>query len=250
MTQTEYKGSLFKRLLRHQVKVGEEMAADPANANLPELALRVTTLDSHWFTQLCTVCGNKFREGDRVRVCPDCGRAYHDDAQFTLHCWQAHFASEDVICHEVKIDPRFYPDPEDLKIAKAEECTFRWDGRFPNESAENSAARDAAYKTTQPDHIMVKQFVAGLELEWRPFGLADPFKVNPGHDAIGHECPICGFKIRAGDWVVKCPCGKCETYFHQDIFRHLECWNVWNDVDGKDYCPNTGTVYGTNADGQ
>jgi hypothetical protein len=40
--------------------------------------------------------------------------------------------------------------------------------------------------------------------------------------------------------VVRCPCGQCDTYFHDDVFRHLTCWDEWNGSRGHDYCPTTG----------
>ena len=65
-------------------------------------------------------------------------------------------------------------------------------------------------------------------------------EVKQGDPIVGRKCPWCRFMIRAGDRVVKCPCGKCSAYFHNDIFRHLTCWNDWNDSKGNDYCPITG----------
>jgi len=53
------------------------------------------------------------------------------------------------------------------------------------------------------------------------------------------KCPECGYKFREGDRVVACPCG-CGAYFHDDIHRHLTCWNDWNGPKGRDYCTISG----------
>lgn len=57
---------------------------------------------------------------------------------------------------------------------------------------------------------------------------------------IGHKCPWCRFHIRIGDCVVQCPCGNCNTWFHDDLYRHLTCWNAWHGPQGNKYCPVTG----------
>ncbi|HEY4389505.1 MAG TPA: hypothetical protein VGN34_34120, partial [Ktedonobacteraceae bacterium] len=65
-----------------------------------------------------------------------------------------------------------------------------------------------------------------------------------GSPAERHKCPWCRFRVRVGDWVVACPCqSNCGTYFHQDVFRHLTCWNEWNGVTGHNFCPTTGASY-------
>lgn len=93
---------------------------------------------SPWFARYRKVCGDKLREGDRVRRCPDCGEPYHDDPRFGRHCWQLQFAG-------------------------------------------------------------------------------------------GGICNLCRALVR--------------DRLHQDVFRHLTCWNGWNGVAGKHYCPNTGIAY-------
>jgi hypothetical protein len=206
---------------------GLKMAADPANANLPELALRITTLHSAWYMDTCRVCRNKFREGDRVRLCPRCGRPHHDDAQFNLSCWQDHYG-DGGICTEGRID-RFHGH-------EIEACSYRWNGRLPD------APQSDETPEIMPAPAAVNQFVAGLRDVWRPFGDKQIYKVRPGDAMVGRNCPWCRLRIRAGDWVVSCPCG-CGTYFHEDIFRHLTCWNEWNGVEGNDYCPNTARSY-------
>ena len=58
----------LKEMLRGELMFGEKMAEDPVNANLPDLAVRVTTIYSPWYAQGCKVCHHKFREGDCLRI--------------------------------------------------------------------------------------------------------------------------------------------------------------------------------------
>ncbi len=218
------------KYLRDEIEIGIHMADDPANANLPDLAPRVTTINSPWYARTCRVCKHKFREGDRVRLCPQCDEPYHDDEQYELHCWQKKFASGQV-CTEGGID-RF----SGLEIPR---CDFTYSGPLPDE---HRPVDEQSLPHTAPATTLVVQFVGGLERVWQPFGEQHAVKVAPGDAAVGRSCPWCRFRIRAGDWVVACPCG-CGAYFHQDIFRHLTCWNEWNGVEGNDYCPITGRAY-------
>lgn len=217
----------FAAHLREEMDIGQKMAADPTNANLPDLALRITSLHSTWFMRTCRVCQNKFREGDLVRLCPRCNQAYHDDSQFNLSCWQKHF-SNGKICTEGGVD-RFSKQP-------ITPCAYQWNGRLPDTPNTPTSAE------ASPSPQTVNQFVAGLRLAWRPFGKREIHKVQIGDPIISRKCPWCRLHIRVGDWVVACPCG-CGTYFHEDIFRHLTCWNEWNGVEGHKHCPNTGHTY-------
>jgi hypothetical protein len=79
--------------LREEIQLGVKMAVDPVNATLPPLAARVTTIYSHWFSAPCRVCRHPFRSGDRVRLCPQCEVAYHDDPHFGLNCWHVRFGA-------------------------------------------------------------------------------------------------------------------------------------------------------------
>ena len=158
---------------RAEIDLGIASSRDPVNAFLPDLHPRTTTIYSPWYTRTCPVCGHKFREGDRVRLCPGvegkpCGQAYHDDAHYDLRCWPERFKGGQV-CKKGGYD------------------------RF--------AGRD----------------VAGCSFTW-------------SGEPADHD----------GAHVVKCPCGRCETYFHDDIYRRLECWNQWNGSQGLFYCPTTG----------
>lgn len=218
----------FQQQLRHAFEAGFDMSVDPTNANLPPLALRVTTLTSPWFMNNCPVCQNQFREGDLVRLCPRCEKPYHDDPQFNLHCWTKKFGAGEICTPETR-DLRFSP-----KIEPA--CYYTWDGLLP-ESGEIYQTPAASLSAES-----VNQFVAGLRASWPTFGDKQIYKVQPGDRMVSRICPWCRLRIRAGDWVVECPCG-CGTYFHEDIFRHLTCWNEWNGVEGNMHCPNTGRSY-------
>lgn len=217
---------LLRAHLRVEIDAGIAASRDPKNAGLPDLHARVTTIYSPWYTRTCPECKHKFREGDRVRLCPQCGQAYHDDDHYDLHCWQEHFADGSV-CRPDRRDPihgRHIPG-----------CDYRWSGKFPDEEAET----DDATSSTRITEVTA-QFMSGLENVWSPFGEEDLFEVAADDPIVGHNCPWCRFQIRAGDRVVKCPCGECNTYFHDDVFRHLICWNEWNGSGGNDYCPTSG----------
>ena len=210
------------------------MAKDPVNANLPDLAIRMTTVYSPWYARTCAVCKHKFREGDMVRVCPKCSQPYHEDGQYGLHCWHKHFDSGR-ICTRGGVD-RFSEAQREIP-----RCEYVWP-----ESSEKPAraCHDAGDRQphVSPQAPLATQFVTGLEKVWKPFGEHKIEKVPFDSPAVGRNCPWCRFRIRAGDWVVECPC-KCGTYFHQDIFRHLTCWNEWNGVEGNEHCPVTGLKF-------
>ncbi len=226
--------SLFLHKLRAELEAGEVMAADPENAALPDLALRTTTLRSRWYARTCRECRLKFREGDRVRLCPRCEKPYHDDHRYELRCWPRHFASRQV-CTEGGED-RF-------SGAEIPRCDFVSTEEPLDDSLPAAATSGERVETAAaPPALLVSGFVEGLERFWRPFGEQESGQVEPGSALVGRNCPWCRFKIRAGDWVVACPCG-CGARFHQDVFRHLTCWNEWNGVEGNDYCPNTGRSY-------
>jgi uncharacterized C2H2 Zn-finger protein len=220
------------RFLRNEIDSGIAMAADPTNANLPDLAIRITSVNSPWYSQTCLICKHKFREGDQVRLCPQCGKAYHDDDQYDLHCWQKKFTDGE-ICTRGGVD-RF-----GRGVAR---CDFLWFGSLPEKPLIDNPDSQIAKTHVTPSVLLVTQFLHGLEQIWRPFGEQPVVKVEPGSPIVGNSCPWCRFRIRSGDWVVACPC-RCGTYFHQDVFRHLTCWNEWNGVEGNNYCPVTGRSY-------
>ncbi len=214
--QTVSSPRVIDEFFREEIDLGITMAADPDNAGLSELAIRITTMNSPWFSRTCRMCKDKFREGDLVRICPKCRGFYHDDHQYELYCWQKH-------------------------LEKSEKCRCGW--RSSDKITETSAATGELLRTCPPESI-VRQFISGVETVWRPFGEQQVLKIPSGSALIGRKCPWCRFRVRTGDWVVKCPCGtECGTFFHQDVFRHLTCWNEWNGVEGNQYCPTTGAAY-------
>ena len=234
-TKPAVRESTLTQVMRREIEQGLRLAADPRNADLVPLAIRVTTIYSPWFSALCKVCKHKFREGDRVRLCPRCDTPYHDDDEYHLRCWQNHFQGGHA-CTEGGED-RFSERPIPA-------CGYRWDGHLPDEP--NSGSSQTG-RHGSPLPALVEPFVAGLETICRPFGGLRPVQVAPGSALVGRRCPWCRFDIRAGDWVVPCPCG-CGTIFHQDVFRHFTCWNEWSGVQGKDYCPTTGRSYRESTD--
>jgi uncharacterized C2H2 Zn-finger protein len=227
--RSEHRKAILHARLREEMSAGLAASLDPENAGLPPLYRHETTIYSPWYTRACPECKHKFREGDTVRLCPRCGRVYHDDDQYQLHCWEEHFA-EDGVCRKARIDP--------ITGVPQEGCDYTWSGQFPEEGRE--AAEGPATRPTRRVARVTKQFLRGLEAFWTPFGEENVLEVSPDSPIVGHECPWCRFQIRAGDRVVKCPCGQCNTYFHDDVFRHLTCWDEWNGSQGHDYCPTTG----------
>jgi len=225
--QTVRRETALKARLREEIDAGRAASRDPDNAELPDLYARQTTIYSPWYTRTCPECKHKFREGDHARLCPVCGQAYHDDDQYELACWQDHFADGSV-CRESRTDP--------ISGVYRQGCDYRWSGIFPDESKDAEAESQPARRVFE----VTTQFLRGLENVWSSFGEEAVFEVEAGTPIVGRKCPWCRFQIRAGDRVVKCPCGDCDTYFHDDIFRHLTCWNEWNGSQGNDYCPTTG----------
>jgi len=218
--------SILKGLIAASIDLGIAASRDPVNAGLPDLALRLTTIYSPWYALYCPECRFKFREGDRVRLCPLCGQAFHDDEQYRLGCWAKHFAQGN-LCKKGRYDP--------FSETREQGCRFSWNGFFPGD---DNNVRDKEH--TERLAGVASLFLKGLERIWTPFGDAAVHEVRAGDSMIGLVCPWCDFLIRAGDHVVRCPCGKCDTYFHDDIFRHMTCWNSWNGSKGHDFCPTTG----------
>lgn len=217
----------LKARIRVEIDAGISESRDPQNAGLPDLYRRTTTMYSPWYTRACPECKHNFREGDRVLLCPRCGQAYHDDDRYNLHCWQEHFA-DGKVCKKDRYDH--------IAERQLKGCDYVWSGKLPEEEK-------AGGDETQPTRRIARvtsQFLQGLERLWKPFGEETVKEIEEGSPIVGHKCPWCRFQIRAGDRVVKCPCGDCETYFHDDIFRHLTCWDDWNGSQGNNYCPTTG----------
>lgn len=218
--------------IKLELDLGIVSSRDPTNAFLPDLHARTTTIYSAWYTRTCPVCQSKFREGDVVRLCPgvngkSCGQAYHDDMQYDLQCWKEYFHAQNV-CKKPSKD-RF--TGEDIPG-----CDFVWNGHFPDSLHKGSQEKTAQRRNER----LARQFLDGLETVWKPFGERTIIQVRKGGETVGHNCPWCRFNIRAGDHIVKCPCDKCNTYFHNDIYRHLECWNEWNGSKGLSFCPTSG----------
>ncbi|ETR70570.1 MAG: hypothetical protein OMM_03150 [Candidatus Magnetoglobus multicellularis str. Araruama] len=214
----------FFENLKKEIEEGNDDSMDPVNASLSPDYPRITTIYSKWYTRTCLVCGLKFRENDIVRLCPKCNKAYHDDDQYNLHCWQKHFANKNV-CTK--------PGYDLIDEVYRSGCSYELPDSFDNQQKiENESERIERVS---------EQFLQGLKSMWKAFGDKNVIEVKAADThIIGLKCPWCRFSIRIGDRVVKCPCNKCNTYFHNDIFRHLECWNDWNGTKGNDFCPTSG----------
>lgn len=89
-----------------------------------------------------------------------------------------------------------------------------------------------------------QQFLRGLETSWHLAGTMQLIVVQPKSPSIGKKCPICRHTVRTGDTVVRCPCGRpeCMGVFHQDVQRHLTCWDTWSVGMGRRYCAFTGAM--------
>lgn len=237
--------STLKGLIGVEMQKGITLSADPLNANLPDLSPRMTTIHSAWFGQICRVCKDKFREGDQVLLCPKCSEPFHNDSRYNLNCWQKKF-STGAKCKEGAVDDRFDQGGSDV-----ERCDFSLSSAYsaasnilPSAPVAMDGLVEMKPLQRSPDALLVKQFVGGIETMWRPFGELENIKITSEMALAGRKCPWCRFYIRVGDWVVQCPCqSNCGTFFHQDIFHHLTCWNGWNGVEGNDFCPNTGVEY-------
>ena len=202
----------FASAIRKEFNKGEKSARDPINANLPLLALHKTTLYSKWLAQVCPKCDFLFREGDRVRICPKCQQVFHDDPdRKELSCWQNQFDGPGSVC----------------------ECGqgFVWNGYLPDEQKTETNQRGNEFSAE-----IYQEILDGLSSEWVIPGKLKVLLAKEGDGAVGHICPFCAFKIRPGDRYVRCEDCK-KAYFHNDIFRHLVCWNEWKSYKGRDYCP-------------
>ncbi|HEX3641172.1 MAG TPA: hypothetical protein VHV10_07770 [Ktedonobacteraceae bacterium] len=47
-----YPKSALKQQIGAEVELGIALSADPVNANLPDLAIRITTINSPWFARI------------------------------------------------------------------------------------------------------------------------------------------------------------------------------------------------------
>lgn len=212
--------SPLEQLMAKELEKGKKMARDPQNAILRSGALRVTNHNSEWLASECFHCKFKFREEDRVRICPNCEFPLHEDGRFDLKCWSDFF-------HATKQCPRCNQEisaepPEKIKIdVKGEEVS----------------------ETLLAQNIY-EQFSAGIKIEWTMIGEGDggiePRILHSKNDPLyGTKCMICGEGIRLGDRYVQCP-GQWKCCFHADVLRHLTCWTIRFNMKNNDYCFQSG----------
>lgn len=87
-------------------------------------------------------------------------------------------------------------------------------------------------------------FLQGLHTHWQPAGATRAELVPPRSELILRRCPICRHSVRPGDTVIRCPCGRgCGGVFHQDVLRHLTCWETWSRGATRFYCAFTGAPF-------
>jgi predicted RNA-binding Zn-ribbon protein involved in translation (DUF1610 family) len=215
--------SILLQELTKEFEQGLSAAQDPENAYLPLKERRKTTIYSDWFTRKCPECGLDFREGDMVKLCPKCQKAYHSDDFFSLNCWDRHFANGQP-CRKAAYD--HFDNQYDPG------CPYQ-----PEDINQPAGQQDAQHN----DILEInQQFMKGLAVHWKSFGDLSEIKVGPNNAVVGQICQWCGSSIRPGDRVVKCPCGKCESHFHNDMYRQRSCWNEWNQSDKHNYCIQSG----------
>jgi hypothetical protein len=157
---------------RAEIDLGIASSRDPVNAFLPDLHPRTTTIYSPWYTRTCPACGHKFREGDRVRLCPGvegkpCGQAYHDDGHYDLRCWPEHFKGGQV-CKKGGFD-RF----AGRDVAG---CSFTWSGT----PVDHDGSTGQADSASQRNDVLIRHFERGLMSVWRAFGERDVLLAKPG----------------------------------------------------------------------
>ena len=211
-------------LINNELEKGIEISRDPVNAILGDLAIKTTNITSDWFADTCMVCAFTFREEDKVRLCPKCKRAIHQEPRYGLECWQNHYQQSDLCpCGEYEPSYKVKVNHEDLENVE--------DKNPESEYLDKGTIIPAIYD----------QFTNGLQKHWTPFrGEKVTIRVASRGDSVtGKKCQGCQFRIREGDRYIRC--SDCElAYFHSDVLRHLNCWNNWHGQEGRNYCPISG----------
>ena len=107
-----------------------------------------------------------------------------------------------------------------------------------------SCSIGAASAPNSPESTATREaFLRGLQAYWQPTGGVSTILVTASSPLVGRKCPICRHTVRLGDAVVLCPCGHdCGGVFHQDLLRHLSCWDGWNRVKIPTHCAFTGAA--------
>jgi len=209
--------SPMEQMMSKEVEKGIKMARDPQNAILLSGALRVTNHNSDWFDRECFYCKFKFREEDRIRICPHCDFPLHEDGRFDLKCWSDYF-------HDNNHCPRC-----NQEINNAVPATNKDEKRAPTEVS-----------TAILEQNIYQQFSSGIKTEWTMVGEGEggvePKIMHSKNDPeYGKKCMMCNEGIRLGDRFVQCP-GEWKCCFHADALRHLTCWNARFKMPKNDYC--------------
>jgi hypothetical protein len=192
--------------LKQAMLDGIEIARDPLNARItvPEES-RITTMYSFWYVQVCRVCLHTFREGDLVRPDPRYPRTLDQPGK---------------MLHE---DPRY--------------GLFCW-------SRATSHAPEKVPVPARCSQEISEAFLRGLHKHWHAAGSTPTELVTSDSPLVGRICPVCRHTVCPGDQVMQCPCAfDCGMVFHQDIARHMTCWDTWYRVGRRNYCALTNTVF-------
>lgn len=196
--------------LRNALERGMDIARDPANAHCTHPDdTRITTIFSPWLLYTCRVCHHTIRQGDLVRPDP------RVPAPNPFSPRMLHEDPANGLCCWSRDRGLLIPDKPTITAC-------------PHE------VRDA--------------FLRGLQQHWQPADVEKTVLVQPD-DAeawayVGRKCPICNHTVRPGDRVVPCPCGNgCGGVFHQDVIRHLTCWDTWNRGTRRTHCVFTEAPY-------
>jgi hypothetical protein len=181
-----------------------------------------------------------FKDGMAMARDPRNAQCRHPDEIRTTTIYSPWLLQVCQICHHTfREDDHVLPDPEHperMLHADARSALHCW----------SRAQRRVAVPTTgAPANMEIRTaFLQGLHAHWCPTGNRDTELVQPGSPLIGRRCPICRHTVRIGDQVVRCPCGRqCGGVFHQDITRHLTCWDAWNRGEQRTYCALTGAAF-------
>jgi hypothetical protein len=195
--------------LEQAIKRGFKLARDPQNALIRDPHTpRTTTIYSEWYRDVCPICHHTFREDDLVLP---------------------------------------HPDPPASRSSRRRRITMVHEDHRSALCCWSALHGHIADQVITPEtHTQMRAaFLDGLHTHWHPDENLQTVVVAAGSRFVRLDCPICRHTVRAGDTVVLCPCGRCGGVFHQDITRHLTCWDTWSLSGHRTYCAFTGVAVPT-----